>query len=182
MKEQIAGRRYAEGFLNRAKETIGLEKGFEGLTKIKQIISPDPEFKKFFENSEITYAQKVEVIDKAFKAGFPDEITDFLKLIIKKGRIEQLLEIVDCAKVIYYREKGIEKAVLKTTSPLNKELTQRIKDKLEEKLRKKLELEVQLDPDLIGGAQAIVGNIVIDGSVKKALAELKEKLMAIKVY
>lgn len=182
MKDKAAARRYAEGFLSYAKGTIGLEKGFEELTKAKQILSASPELKKFLENLEITYAEKSEVIDKVFKEGFSDEIREFLKLIIKKGRIENAFDIADFTKIIYYREKGIEKAVLKTTLPLNKELTQRIKSKLEERLNKKLELEVKLDPDLIGGVAACVGNIVIDGSVKRVLAELRENLMSIKVH
>lgn len=182
MKDKVATRRYAEGFLSYAKDTIGSEKGFEELTKAKQILSDFPQLKKFFENLEITYAEKSEAIDKVFKEGFSDEIREFLKLITKKGRIENVLDIADYAKVIYYREKGIEKAILKTALPINKELTRRIKAKLEEKLNKKLELEVKVEPNLIGGVEATVGNIVIDGSVKRALAQLKENLMAIKVH
>lgn len=182
MKDKVAARRYAEGFLSYAKSTIGLERGFEELTKADKILSDFPQLKKFFENLEITYAERSEAIDKIFKEGFSDEIRQFLKLITKKGRIDCLLDIADYAKVVYYREKGIENAVLKTALPIGKELTQRIKSRLEERLNKKLELEVEIEPNLIGGVAACVGNVVIDGSVKRRLAELKEDLMAIKVH
>lgn len=182
MRDKAAARRYAEGFLSYAKDTIGLDKGFEQLSKVKQILSANPELKKFLENLEITYAEKSELIDKVFEEGFLEEIKELLKLIIKKGRVQQIYDIADYAKVIYYREKGIEKTVLRTVMPLTEESIKKIHTRLEEKLRKKLELEVKLEPELIGGVSVTVGNIVIDGSVKKALSELKEKLMAIKVY
>jgi len=58
---------------------------------------------------------------------------------------------------------------------------ERIKAKLEEKLGKKMHLYLDLDPDLLGGVQIKIGNILIDGSVRRRLDELKQKLMTIQV-
>jgi len=57
----------------------------------------------------------------------------------------------------------------------------KIKKGLESKLNKKLKLVVGLDPGLLGGVQVTIGNTVIDGSVRRRLDDLKEKLETVRV-
>ena len=38
-------------------------------------------------------------------------------------------------------------------------------------------METAIDPDLIGGVVARVGDLVLDGSVRARLGELREKLL-----
>jgi F0F1-type ATP synthase delta subunit len=62
------------------------------------------------------------------------------------------------------------------------DLIKEIEDKLEEKLQKKFKFYIDLDADLMGGVQVIFGNnTIIDGSVRKRLADLKEKLRGVRV-
>jgi len=181
MSDRAVARRYAEGFLSFAKETIGAKKGLEEIIRFGEVLSGNRELIEFFKNPEITYAEKSDFIDEIFKDSFSQETRDFVKLIAQKHRSEEALDIADESRILYYREMGIEKAVLKSAIPLAKDIVQAIKERLEAKLNKKLELETKIDPGLLGGVQATVGNMVIDGSVKRKLSELKEYLMETKV-
>lgn len=181
MKDNTASRRYAQGFLDSCRANIGTRQAFEELERLKRIIGESPELEEFFENPEIDFLDKESFIERVFKKDFSLNSLNFLEFIIKKGRINQIAQIADYTKVIYQREIGIEKALLKTAFlPEEKKLGQ-IKEKLEQKLQKKLELEASIAGDLIGGIQAIVGNVVIDASVKKKILDLKENLLKIKV-
>lgn len=181
MRDKAAARRYAEGFLDFAKENIGLEKGFNELALAVQIIAANPELKKLLENAEVTEPQKYEVVDNIFGKNFSEQTGEFLKLVIHKRRVEEIYDIADHAKVLFWRAQGIEKALVTTAVKLNRETVSAIKDRLEKKSGKRLELEVRIDTGLIGGIRAQMGNLVIDGSVKRGLAQLKEHLMEIKI-
>jgi len=181
MKDKAAARRYAEGFLDFAEGNIGLEKGFKELDLAARIITSDPGFKKLLENAEVTESQKYEIVDNVFGKGLSEQTREFLKLIIHKNRVKEIPDIAEHAKALFWRAKGIEKALITTTTELSKGTVSAIKDKLEKRSGMKLELEVQIDPSLIGGIRAQIGNLVIDGSVKRKLAQLKEYLMEIKV-
>lgn len=181
MSDRAVARRYAEGFLAFAKETIGAKKGLEEIISFGEILNKNPELLKFLENPEISYGEKSGFVDAAFKSFLSSETRDFLKLIIEKRRSEEAVDIADESKMLYRREMGIEKAVIKSAKPLPQDIIRMIKDKLESKLDKKLEFEIALDPGLLGGVQATVGNIVMDGSVKRKLSELREYLMESKV-
>ena len=181
MKDRAVARRYAEGFLAFARETIGTKKGLEEIIYFGELLSKNPELLKFLKNPEISYAEKSGFVDKAFKDLLSEETRELIRLIIGKHRSEEAADIADEAKVLYRREMGIEQLVIKSSKPLPHDIVQAIKKKLETKLNKKLELEVGIEPALLGGIQATVGNIVIDGSIKRKLSELKEYLMETKV-
>jgi len=180
MIDKIVTERYAEAFVGFAKETIGLEIALKDLRNLKNIVIHDnPEFLEFLSNLDISYTEKCEFIDKVLN-DFSPEFRQFLKLLIEKERINKIEDIVQ-----YIREKysqgGKVPALLKTAFPLDLELIKIIKDKLESKLKKKFKLYIDLDGNLLGGVQVIIGNTVIDGSVRKRLDELKEKLMLARV-
>jgi len=82
---------------------------------------------------------------------------------------------------VAYAHLGRTDAVLRTSSPLDLELIRKIRDKLEEKFQKKFKFYIDLDTNLLGGVQVIIGNRIIDGSLRRRLDELKGKLLAARV-
>lgn len=181
MRDNVAARRYAQGFLESCRSNIGIRQAFEELEGLRRIIGESPGLEEFFENPEIDFLDKENFIERVFKKGFSSNSLNFLEFVIKKGRISQIKQIADYAKVIYQRETGIEKVSLKTSFLLDEKRLGQVKEKLEGKLQKKLELDTGIAPDLIGGIQAIVGNVVIDASVKRKLSDLRENLLNIKM-
>lgn len=172
--------RYAEGFLEYAKENIGLEQALEELHKLKETFHDYPDFMEFLENPAINYIEKCSVIDRALSAAFSREMRDFLKLLLKKSRIGRFANIAEYARIKYAHGKKIN-ALLYTSYLMGTELLETLKGKLEDKLRMKLQLYINLAPDMLGGVRVIFNNRILDGSVKKRLEDLKQRLMAVKV-
>jgi F-type H+-transporting ATPase subunit delta len=181
MKSPIIVRRYADAYLSYVRMTIGKARGLEDLHNLRHVLQNNPEFGRFLVNPEFGFKEKCGVIDKVLRYGyFAFETRDFVKLLIEKNRIEYLEEICEYVRVTFEHE-GATEALLKTSYPLETETIRELKDALERRLHKKLNLYIELDPDLLGGVQVRVGNTVIDGSVQRRLAELKEKLMTAEV-
>lgn len=173
-------KRYAEGFLDYASETIGFEKALEELLDLKGIFRDNQEFKKLLSNPAISYDEKCDVVEDVFKNSFSQDVRNFLKLLLKKGRIENFTEIAEYVRVKYSHGKEAS-AVLSASYPLDTRTIEAIKAALEKRLNKELHLYVGLDPDLLGGVKVTVGNMVIDGSVKKRLDDLKRKIISAEV-
>ena len=111
---------------------------------------------------------------------FTGEFLHFVKLLLEKRRIGSLGDAADYA-IRKYMHSGDQEAVLKTAFMLDSALIQKIKEGLEKKLNRKVRLYLDFDPELLGGFQLIVGNTVIDGSLKRALEDLKDKLKIMRV-
>lgn len=180
MKEKIIEKRYAEAFLAYAKNSIGQGKGVEELKNLKIVICENPDLEKFLYNPEIGLADKFSVIDRVFAGAFSEEIRHLLKLLLEKFRIRHIQGICDYARMNYSNGGTIE-TVLRTSYPLDLELVEKIKRELETKIGKKTHLYLDLSPDLLGGVQIRIGNFLLDGSVRRRLDELKEKLRTIQV-
>lgn len=180
IKNEILVRRYADAFLGYCAETIGYENGLEELANTRRVFTDNPDFKEFMESLEITMKEKFDVIEKVLDGNFSEGLRNFLKLLLEKGRIKYFSDIAEYARINY--SHGIEQdALLKTSYPLDTEVIGRLKDVIESKLEKKLHLYIELDPGLLGGVSIQVGNMIIDGSVRKRLDDLRQKLIISKV-
>ena len=180
MTDDILVKRYADAFIEHTREYIGLEKAIEDLQGIRGVFRDNPVFEGFLKFPDIENYEKYGVIDKVLDGQFSEESVHFLKLLIKNGRIGMFTEIAEYARVTY--SFGVVKeAILRTTYPLDTEIIENIRNSMEKRLAGKLHFYIDLDPSLLGGVSVQVGNIIYDGSVRKRLEDMKEKLSALKV-
>ena len=180
IRRKLIVKRYSEAFMSYVKGTIGHEKAVEELKALKILLHSEKEFEEFFYNPHIAYAQKCEILDRTLKDYFCEEIRNFLKLLLEKGRIELIIDICDYVRSNYSHGGAVD-ALLRTSYPVDTDILKLIKKDLEAKLNKKMNLYLELDPDLLGGLQIRIGNTIIDGSVKRHLSDLREKLMKVRV-
>jgi F-type H+-transporting ATPase subunit delta len=180
MIEDIVVKRYAEAFVDFARGTIGLDRALDDCKALKSIMRDNPEFQDILHNPQIPYAEKSNFIDKIMAADFSGEFVQFIKLLLEKRRTDKISDIAEYVR-INYAHRGEKDVVLKTSLPLDLELIQQLRDKIEKKLHKKFRFFIDLDGDLLGGVKVISGNTVIDGSVRRRLDELKEKLRAVRI-
>jgi len=176
----IIERMYAEGFLEYAGQTIGFSKALHEILAVKSVLRENPDLKSFLENPAMMNREKSEMVEKVFSDGFSQETRDFLKLLLKKDRIGKFADIAEYARVKYSHGKEVD-AVISASYPLDLDILESLKAVLETKLHKKLHLYSDLDSDLLGGVKVTVDNLVLDGSVKKRLEDMREKLMSVRI-
>ncbi len=166
---------YAEGFLQYARETIGFDRGMGELAAVRGVFRNNPDLLDLLKNPVITHSEKLGVIETVFSSRFSEEIRNFLKLLLDKGRLSIFFGIAEYVRIKYSHPDEMN-GVVDTSYILGIGQVKRIKEALEKKFGKKLHLYFNLAPDLLGGVRVAIGNIVIDASVKKRLEDLKEKL------
>jgi F-type H+-transporting ATPase subunit delta len=72
--------------------------------------------------------------------------------------------------------KGVAKASLVSATKLSAETIEKIRTALSKKTGKEIVLEVEQDPGLIGGIVTRIGDLVLDGSIKTQLLNMRESL------
>lgn len=180
MKEASLAKRYAEAYLSYIRENgMRQEEAVREMSDLKILLYQNPEFYDFLKNADFLYLEKCGSIDSIL-LHFSPQLRELLKLLLSKGRITSLIDICDYVRINYSHPGSLD-ALVKTSFPLDLELIARIKEKLEAKLEKKLQLYIELDAELLGGVQVTVGNKVFDGSVRRRLDDLREKLQLAKV-
>ena len=71
---------------------------------------------------------------------------------------------------------GISLAEVRTAVPLDEEHRRQLAEALSANLGKQVEVKVIVDPTVLGGVVARIGDTVIDGTVRHRLEQLREAL------
>jgi F-type H+-transporting ATPase subunit delta len=103
-------------------------------------------------------------------------MTSFLRLLVEKKRADILPDIAHEMQVMVYQEQNISHGSVVTAIKLEASLQQKIQAALEKITGNKVILETQVDPSIIGGMIAQVGDLVLDGSIRTQLNGLKESI------
>ena len=180
MRDRVIVQRYAQAFIDFAEPKIGLVHCVKEMKSLKWLLREEKDLAEFIGSPNIPRVDKARVLDTVLKGNYSTEIITFINYLVKKQRVSLLPAIADQVRLKFAHIESVD-VVLKTTFPLELDLVTRIKARLEEKLRKKANLYLELDPDLLGGVQVIIGNTVMDGSVRNRLVNLKKKLLQTQV-
>lgn len=180
IKDKVIISRYGEALMKYAKEVIGVDKIFLDLKEARLLMRDNVEIIDFLNNPEIAVSDKNNFVDKVFSDDFSQEIRNFMKLLIEKSRFNYFLDIAEYIRVTY-SYNGEEEVLLKSAFPLDLDQVKKIEDALEGKFHKKFKFYIELDADILGGVEVVMGNKIVDGSVRKRLDDLKERLKTIRV-
>lgn len=183
MINQIVSKRYALALFN-ASESAGdglTEQIQKELSFVSDLWEKNSELRAFFEAPQISAEDKEKMFQLALRDKISELLYQFFLFILNKGRMEQISGInTDYDKLLKEKEGLVEAQVI-TASPLDEGLSVSLKEKMEKKTGKKVSLIFKLDPGIIGGIRVIVGNQIIDHSIRTELDKLREDLLNLKV-
>ena len=173
------GRPYAEALLKAVKESKeeGLaQKLIPVLDTIDEIVA-DPKLKELASDPSLSSDQIYELIRGMLDKAVPQEAENLLKLVIQNGRIEALPQITAQYRELLNHENKEADVTIETAFPLSDDQVADLIKALDKKFPGiKLLPKVVVDKDLIGGVRVIVGDKVLDGTVKARLAEMQSAL------
>ena len=139
-------------------------------------IASDRQLLQFADNPKVASTQVFDLI--AGMAPLPDPGRNFLNAVIENGRLSALPEIASQFRALKNVRGGVSDAVVYSAFPVEGQALADLQEALEKRFARKLNLSVALEPDLIGGVRVVVGDEVLDTSVKARLEQMKVALSA----
>ena len=143
-----------------------------------QEIAKNPQLQQLADNPNVTDAQVFDVIAGVPKLALPDMAKNFLRTVIQNGRLSALPEIADQFRTLKNAQIGSSDAVVYSAFALDSAALSELSETLEKRFDRKLNVSVELQPELIGGIRVVVGDGVLDYSVKARLEQMKMALTA----
>jgi F-type H+-transporting ATPase subunit delta len=116
-------------------------------------------------------------LDSAFTVSVDPMVRNLLYMLADRGRLGQIERIRDEFIEFYNRDQGIVVAEVTTAVALSEAQQKKVEDRLKQLTgAKKIDLRAHIDPRIIGGMIARVGDVLYDGSVRTRLQALQERL------
>lgn len=175
MKSLAIARRYAKALLAIGKEDGRAETYRQELGGVAHLIENEPALFQALTNPLYDFAGRRKLLQTVIaKLDLSKVMISFLMLLFEKGRISFISNINDYYQKLADELKGIVRANLISATELSSEAIAKIQTSLSKKTGKEIVLEVEQDPGLIGGIVTRIGDLVLDGSIKTQLLNMRE--------
>jgi F-type H+-transporting ATPase subunit delta len=141
-------------------------------------VATEPQLQQFAESPKATAEQVFGLVSGVMNHPLDARAENFLRTIIANNRLAFLPEIAAQFKALANSQTGSSDAVVFSAFPIDRDALSDTAKVLEQRFGRKLNVSVELQPDLIGGIRVVVGDEVLDTSVKARLEQMKVALTA----
>ncbi len=173
--EQVDG--YAAAFFEVARAEGALAVVEDELFKLSDILAGSDELRATLTDASIPAEKRKEIIEDLLGKGQATAITTSLvSFVVGAGHARDLPGIISSLVARAASDRKHAVAEVRSAVPLDENQRTRLAAALSRNLGKEVEVKVHVDPSVLGGLSARVGDVVIDGTVRHRLDQLKETI------
>lgn len=177
MKNTVLAKRYARALFIVAKEEDAVDTFSAALAEVAQVFEQEPAVRDGLTNPLYPLEVRIKVMEfLADRLDAAQYLRNFLILLVQKKRVGALPEIAEAFSAMVDEDRNVCKGTVITAMELDEELENQVRAALEKITGKSVKLTSKVDPAILGGIVAQVGDLVLDGSLKTQLTELKESI------
>lgn len=180
MRNPVVARNYAEALIEAAGRENAVDRFGDLLDLIAGVIASDKKIHGVLMSPRITKAAKAKLLASALKGTAPVAFVKFLAAVVQRGRQDLLSDIS-----LAYREKAdlhfkrVHASVSTARQP-DEALKKTIEQRIAAVLGTTVLAHYTTDPSLLGGVVVRVGDRAFDGSLKRRMRVLREKMLGSK--
>ncbi len=175
MPKRASGKWYAQAMFELAREKGVLEDCQKGLQKIAEL-SKDEMSVALLENPKLAFEAKEHLVKERL-GDVHLYIYNLALLLVHKDAIRLGRDIWDHYRLLFDAHRGIELAEVTTAIPLDERDREMLSKRMGEVLGRKVTLDLRVEPSILGGFIAQVGDMRFDGSIRRNLESLKRSLV-----
>jgi F-type H+-transporting ATPase subunit delta len=167
---------YAAAILEVAKAEDSLDRVQDELFRVAQTFESSAELRDTLSDPRLPNERKQSIIDDLLGGRANPLTVGFVNFVVALGRARDFPAI---ARELVARAAGEGDRVVgdvRSAIPLDDATVSRLAQALSKRTGKNVEVKVTVDESIVGGIVAQVGDVVIDGSVRGRLANLRETL------
>ena len=167
---------YAKALFEVARAEGTLDEVEDELFRFARSFESSDALRSALTDEQIPTAKRLAIVEDLLGGKATNTTTQLISMVVGAGRGKELPAIIDQLVARASSAKNLEVAEVRTAVPLTADQEARLGAALANATGKQLNLKVVVDPSVIGGLVATVGDTVIDGSVRTRIDQLKSRL------
>jgi F-type H+-transporting ATPase subunit delta len=178
MNESTIGRNYAEALLALARKDDEIEEYGELVNAVATAMTEDQTLRTFLESPKLAASHKIEILEKALGRRVPRLFLRFIETVIQKRRQMLIPEISsEYQALLDQAENRLHANVTVAREPSEPERDAMARQ-LSRLFGKRVVPHINTNPAILGGLIVKVGDTVMDGSVRRRLSVLKQRMLS----
>jgi len=167
---------YSNALLEVARAEGHLEAVEDDLFRFARVLAGSDELRLALTDPHLPAERRMAIVDELMGGKALATSAALAAFIVGVGRASDLVDIVEAFVVKAARFREREVAEVRSALPLDESQRTRLAQGLAAATGKQIELKVIIDPSVLGGLVARVGDTVIDGTVRHRLDQLREQV------
>jgi F-type H+-transporting ATPase subunit delta len=175
LKGAIA-RRYAGAIFDIALRQNALDRTLEDVQGLGQLFSKHT-LAYLLREPKVPLQRKEKALREALGSRVQPTSLNLALLVVQRGLVELMPNIAAELQQLVFNYKNQAVAEVTTAAPMDAQQQAQVKQALERQTGKTILLQTRVDPAILGGVVARVGDQLIDGSIRQRLQVLKRQLL-----
>ncbi|MDQ2826398.1 MAG: ATP synthase F1 subunit delta [Actinomycetota bacterium] len=167
---------YATALFEVARAEGVLPKVEEELFNLSHVLAGNDELRSTLTDGTIPAERRVAIVEDLLGGRATPVTTGLVSFVVGAGRARDLPAIISSLVERAAADRQHAVAEVRSAVPLDQDQQRRLAKALSTNLGKEVEVKVFVDPSVLGGISARVGDVVIDGTVRHRLDQLKETI------
>ncbi len=167
---------YARGLFEIARAEGTIDEVEDELFRFARSYENSDELRNALSDEQIPAAKRQAIVEDLLGGKVTPTTTQLISMVVGSGRARDLPAIVDKLVARASSAKNLEVAEVRSAIPLTSDQETRLAAALANATGKQVNLKVVVDPSVLGGLVATVGDTVIDGTVRTRIEQLKSRL------
>ena len=167
---------YAQGLLDVARGEGPLAEIEDDLFRFARTVQSSDDLRMSLGDPKLPIERRLALINELLDGKALPASTALISMVVAAGHADDLPSIVERFVELAAAEREQELAEVRSAIALDPKQTKRLADALSKATGKRVEIKVIIDPSVLGGIIARIGDTVIDGSVRHRLEQLKEQV------
>lgn len=180
MEKQDLIRGYATALFQIAEAEGALDRVSDELFRFAKAVEQNHELRSTLTDIAIPAERKEAVLNDLLGEQASPLTVNLIAFVVSQGRAAELSLIVESLSALASDARDSVLAEVRSAVPLDDDLKAKLAEALGKATGKKVDVKVLVDPSVVGGIYAKVGDQVIDGTVRRRLQELKEQLAKVR--
>lgn len=169
---------FAMALFDIAKEENKVQKYYDEILVVSEIIEDNPEFLKCLKSFSLSLEEKEKILDKTFlNNGVNEMIVNLMKLLVKKHKIHLFLDIIKKFEKMVLEDLGLLKGIVYSVVELSKEQMRKIENFTAKKVNRQVILKNIIDSNLIAGIKIVIGSYIFENSITSQLEQIKKHII-----
>ena len=150
----------------------------DGLMTVSKILRKTPEYLDFLASPNIPVNERCYAVEAAFSNSVHEYVVSFIKVLCEKNNVRYIHKIIKDYEDLYHAKDRVSTAKVISAVPLKKAEKEKLQKKLEEYCGHTVIMECIANSAILGGVIVHVDGKVLDGSLRRRLHDIKEKIEA----